>query len=410
MVLLSTWTTVWPGNTMHSLVKWRAGASTASTDHRAWSTFLITASCRTHAGSLDACDFTEHLRHHLPPEVDLQTLRDRAIFGEDGIASVISSIGVIWLALGEYTRAKSFLDESCALTKKLFGDVHARTFQAKVELCVLLTIHGDSLGLDGKVLSQQRSTVSEYIMNYYSPGAQEGSIARLHAKTTAPSNVGVCTPIVRERFRQRQQSVMNDISQRHDLKQPSDTVDNSEAESLARFSEDQELEVGVDPLQNALKAGVEELGTQHEVVIQLKSNLAHLFGLLGRWSEEKQLVQDVLTYEQGTLGKGHPSTPKTLERLAHVHRSMLELGRSRLLMKHCVDRSDRTLGKDDPHAAKRATWLSVWLDTDTGDWKSDLDVDEGSPQDQRSNEEQLTDFMSRVQSVVSNKVDGLVCE
>jgi hypothetical protein len=116
---------LWPGFTMHGLVRWRAGVEFAQEEYQ-----LVAASCRTSNEYEAGIDFRLALWQYLPDASDTWRLKG---FTPKGYAYLSSSFGTTFLSYRDVIMAKHLLTKAYNLQRRILGERDSATIQTEVQ-------------------------------------------------------------------------------------------------------------------------------------------------------------------------------------------------------------------------------------------------------------------------------------
>lgn len=95
-----------------------------------------------------------------------------------------------------------------------------------------------------------------------------------------------------------------------------------------------------------LEAVVRDAAADAATLNAAKSELVDVLDAMGDYAAAEAMAQDVLTWQTGTYGSGHPNTVATLTSLASIYRKQGRLADAEQTFKDAYDRFAKVLGKD----------------------------------------------------------------
>lgn len=250
-------------------------------------------------------------------------------------ASVRSTLGQTYVALGEYDLAEPHYRRALALRSTTLGTADETTLISRSDLVTLYQAqrkHDLALPLMETVVAQARQELGanhEHTLLYQAQLAllyQEldrlADATRLYAATLEGMRV-VLGPQHADTL-----AVMNNLAS---LYRKTDRL--AEAERL---------------LVSILEAKRNTLGPRHPSVLTSENNLAMFLAEQGRFAEAEQQYRRTLPVIADVLGPDHPHTLALTENLARLYAQHDEFEKSEELYLSVVAARRRTLGADDP--------------------------------------------------------------
>lgn len=120
------------------------------------------------------------------------------------------------------------------------------------------------------------------------------------------------------------------------------------------------------------------LGTDHRDNMRCMENLALIYMKQRRFCDAEELRTNVLAGRKLVLGEQHPHTLSSIERLAITRRALGRKKSADVLLRSCIEQSERFLGVDDGDTVKRRAMMKQWEKED-----GEIDGIQGSAQTSR---------------------------
>ncbi|GAB7328586.1 hypothetical protein MBLNU13_g00533t2 [Cladosporium sp. NU13] len=351
----------WKGVTMHSLVKWRAGAEIDPQEN--WQRYLIFigAVCVQIAEKSDKPHFRRHLVVHFP--------LNSKLFGHMPYFDSEKPLRWIWEMLGNVWRQEGRFEEAGQLQTKLMelrrvelGEEHLDTLNAMADLGLTCSQQGlweRARNLDSQVIEIRKKVLGE---------EHPDTLTAMHHLSITLSKQGQWEEAVN-----LDKAVLG-VRKRVLGENHPDTIHSTRTLALTyskqgRWKEAEELEVKV------VEASRGVLGEQHSSTLSAIGNLAVTYSKQGRWKEAEELEVKVVEASRRVLGEEHPDTITAMANLAHTKRDLGQHDAAVELMIQSAMASSRVLGDDHPDCRSRHEQALLWSSMISGDnGKDDQDI------------------------------------
>jgi hypothetical protein len=336
---------LWPGFTMHGLVRWRAGVEFAQEEYQ-----LVAASCRTSNEYEAGIDFRLALWQYLPDASDTWRLKG---FTPKGYAYLSSSFGTTFLSYRDVIMAKHLLTKAYNLQRRILGERDSATIQTEVQLLrVTFFKKGKASG------ERDEQSIGAY--------REENRRRVLRTMETPEGRVRVASVLFdfdREKPRLwhilRYFNLYCSLGVGVSVASDRSLIACIELIHQAALEETQSRRATI--LVDALQLDRNQLGSDHGAVIRLIFNLARAHFYVGNRESEKKYLQDAIHSMQRTLGKEHPSTLQLIGTFAFSRLYSKDFDTVTDTMEDLWEVSRRILGDDDPRTRWRGRRLELFL-------------------------------------------------
>jgi hypothetical protein len=328
---------LWPGFTMHGLVRWRAGVEATQEEYELCRAILVTASCRTNNEHEHGIDFRYAMRAYLPQD----ELAWRRHFTNQGFADLNSTIGKTLLSLEEYERAEVFLGIAYVQQGVVSGESDPATVHTTVELAVSNFMIRETSFYCDVAESQRFIDLFQQRLFQGLPGGRARLVAALYHYD-----------------RTREPEVVHESSA--DLAMAVGSKARCEASVELSETARESNQTVVSQQEEELEACRKLLGDDLRDVVGLMSNLARWHSRMRVFEKAEGYLGDLEVHAQRTLGTEHPNTLQVAERVAFCKLGLGEFATAIQSMKGLTRASRRALGGDDPRTRSRKAHLEAF--------------------------------------------------
>ncbi|KAI7280685.1 hypothetical protein KC345_g4599 [Hortaea werneckii] len=348
----------WKGVTMHSLVRWRAGAGINLQEN--WRHYLIFlgAVCVQIAEEADKTHFRQHLVVHFPLNSELFRLMPD-FDSETSLRWICEILGSVWRQEGRFEEAGQLQSEVLDVRRKLLGGEHPDTLNAMANLGLTYSqqgLWGRAKDFDFQVIETRKKILGE---------EHPDTLRAMHHFAITVSKEGLWTDAVKLdkavamtlaityskqglwKEAQELEAKVLEASRKALGEEHPNTLNAIGNLALTyskqgRWKEAEKLEVKV------LEASRRVLGNQHPNTLGATSNLASTYSKQGRWKEAEELQVKVIEASRKVLGQEHPDTLDVMGSLAITYRGQGRLEEAESLQTKVVVASRRVLGEEHP--------------------------------------------------------------
>ncbi|MEZ4985323.1 MAG: tetratricopeptide repeat protein [Saprospiraceae bacterium] len=230
--------------------------------------------------------FGEHILDSLPP-------KDQE---REEVSELMNNVGITYLNMGDYTRARDLLEAALASDLKNFGADHPNVAVTQSNLGIVYRNMGD--------YARARELL-------------EAALA------SALKNLGADHPTVAMR-----QSNLANVYQ-----------------DLGDYARAREL------LEAALASDLKNFGADHPNVAVSQSNLAIVYKNLGDYTRARDLLEAALASDLKNFGADHPNVAVSQSNLANVYQNLGDYARARDLLEAALASDLKNFGADHPTVA-----------------------------------------------------------
>ncbi|UCF33771.1 MAG: tetratricopeptide repeat protein [Phycisphaerales bacterium] len=250
-------------------------------------------------------------------------------------ARLLNALGRVYLNLGMYDRAGTFLEEAVLIRERELGEKHPDTLDSQHNLALLyhdLGRYDEAESLFVKTLETRRQVLGEEdpstltsmnsLAGLYNNQAQYDKAEPLYAETLERRQ---------RRLGEEHPDTLNTMSDLAVLYKRQGRYD--EAESL---------------YVSTLASRRRVLGEEHPATLAAMNNLGGLYRRLGRYDEAEPLFAKTLTVRQRVLGEEHPRTLAAMNNLGGLYRRQGRYDEAEPLFVATLEKRVLLLGEDHP--------------------------------------------------------------
>lgn len=311
--------------------------------------------------------------------LDRAAERVRTVLSEqpEVAASVYSTIGRTYTALGAYPEAERFLIEAVGLYRRELGNENAETLEAKGSLANAYSAAGkyekaevlfqETLDVAKRVLGAEHPDTLNLMNNlaslYLNAGRYQESEKLLTLALDARKRIngeehvqtlnlmhnlaGLYEATARYDEAEALLRKTLDIRRRVQGDDHPDTLDSMG--NLAKLLDEEGRAREAEPmLAEALKAHRRIYGPKHPATLKIMNNLANVWVELDRTAEAEQLCRETLEAMKRVFGEDHPETLKLMNNLANRYFNTGRFDLADPLYQEALDTRRRVLGEDHP--------------------------------------------------------------
>jgi eukaryotic-like serine/threonine-protein kinase len=264
-------------------------------------------------------------------------------------AQMMDVMGTVYSSLGLYSSARSLLERSADIRRRVLGPENPETLATQYHLATNLSGEG-------------RYSESEKLLRE-TLGAQERVLGPGNAYTLMSMNNLAVVLYQLGRYSEAEKLQRETLDIRHRVSGPEhpDTVLSIQglAETLrrqGRYAEAEKLD------RETLDIRRRVSGPDHPDTLVAMSNLAVVLDAEQHYSEAEKLDREALEIERRVLGPEHPTTLITMSGLANALADQKRLGEAEKLLRETMEIQQRTLGPEHPSTLQSADNLGTILD------------------------------------------------
>ncbi|KAI7569125.1 hypothetical protein KC343_g2333 [Hortaea werneckii] len=306
----------WKGLTMHSLVRWRAGAGINLQEY--WRHYLIFlgAVCVQIMEEADKTHFRQHLVVHFPLNSELFRLMPD-FDSEKSLRWICEILGWVWQREGRFEEAGQLQSEMLDVRRRLLGGEHPDTLNAMADLGSTYSqqgLWGRAKDLESQVIEKGKKILGE---------EHPETLRAMHHFAITLSNEGQWDDAVK-----LNKAVATNLAVTYSKQ--------------GRWKEAEELQVKV------LEASRKAFGEEYWSTLGAIGNLALTYSKQGRWKEAEELQVKVLEASRRVLSKEHPDTLRAIRNLAITYSKQGRWMEAEELQVKVIETSRKVLGQEHP--------------------------------------------------------------
>ena len=250
-------------------------------------------------------------------------------------ASVYSTIGRTYMAIGSYDDAQRYLQNAVDLSRRELGPDHAETVQAKDRLANAYLSAGDyekAEKLFIEALTSSKRTMGD---EHHDTLIIINNLAILY---TDMGRLDEAESMLNRALELRRRVNGDDDVQTLVVMHNMAGV----YEATARYDEAEDM------LRKTVEARRRVLGEDHPATLDTAGNLAKLLDSRGRPAEAETMLIDILAAHRQVYGPEHPATLKVMNNLSNVYMTLGRLSKSEQLCVETLEAMQRVFGDEHP--------------------------------------------------------------
>jgi hypothetical protein len=181
---------LYPGVTMHGLVKWRAALQNTTSEHQTRFFVFLVATCYQSSNGAIPVELKRHIMLHLPTVTDLT--KDNPTLSDEGLAWAWMFLSSLYSSEGQWGSCVHLREASCEMRKRLLGGQHPDTLLSMSKLaqaCYYEGLYQKAEEMGEQAFELQRRVLGEHhpdtnnsrrilMAVYYKLGRSDEKLAR----------------------------------------------------------------------------------------------------------------------------------------------------------------------------------------------------------------------------------------
>jgi tetratricopeptide (TPR) repeat protein len=286
--------------------------------------------------------------HISPPSLLRVDITDEMLRGRNNLSEArsLTDLGRLYQAIGEYSRAESYYQQSYDITKRLLGAEDRRTAVRMSDLAdieMAMGNYGEAKPLLEAVLAMDEKLLGE---NHPNVGAVLQSLGRLNYDmgdySKAESDYDRSRTILESNFGEDSLNTAGTLS------------------GLAMLYMSMGDYVKAWPLiQRTLQIDEKTLGPEHQSVAHTLDEMAEMYAKANNFPAAQKLDEQVVSIDEKALGMETPQTAAALLDLGTIYLSKGDFSKAKANFEQAIGIQEKVLGPEHPDLATGLSDLSI---------------------------------------------------
>jgi tetratricopeptide (TPR) repeat protein len=260
------------------------------------------------------------------------------------LGNLMNNMGIVYLNLGEYNKARELLEAALNAAVKNFGPEHPTVTVRQSNLAVVYR----NLGEYNKARELLEAALNAAVKNF---GPEHPTV------TVRQSNLAIVYRYLGEYNKAKEllEAALNADLKHLGPEHPNVAIRQSNLAIVYRYLG--EYNKAKELLEAALKADFKNFGPEHPTVAVSQSNLALVYRNLGEYNKARELLEAALIADLKNFGPEHPNIGMNRVNLGAVffHDGQKEL--AQVQFQQAYQLFQQTLGESHPHTLAAKEWL-----------------------------------------------------